>query len=68
MMKLIVGILLVGVDLGAYYYEESRRRARRMKELEAEEPFQTAFPGEEACPPDHPTVGTRRRNRKARPV
>ncbi len=36
MMKLIVGILLVGVDLGAYYYEESRRRARRMKELEAE--------------------------------
>ena len=35
-MRLIMGILLVGVDLGVYYYEESRRRARRMKELEAE--------------------------------
>ncbi|MBQ7268601.1 MAG: histidine kinase [Bacteroidales bacterium] len=35
-MKLIMGILFVGVDLGAYYYEESRRRARRLKELEAE--------------------------------
>lgn len=35
-MKLIMGVLLVGVDLGVYFFEESRRRARRMKELEAE--------------------------------
>ena len=34
--RLIVGILLVGVDLGAYFYVESRRKERRMKELEAE--------------------------------
>ena len=34
--KLIMGILLVGVDLGAYFYIESRRKERRMKELEAE--------------------------------
>ena len=31
-----MGILLVGVDLGAYFYVESRRKERRMKELEAE--------------------------------
>jgi hypothetical protein len=35
-MRLITGILLVGVDLGAYFYVESRRKERRMKELEAE--------------------------------
>ena len=35
-MKLIMGILLVGVDLGAYFYVESRRKERRMKELQAE--------------------------------
>ena len=35
--RLIMGILLVGVDLGAYFYMESRRKERRMKELEAEE-------------------------------
>lgn len=35
-MKLIMGVLLVGVDLGAYFYVESRRRERRMKELQAE--------------------------------
>lgn len=34
--RLIMGFLLVGVDLGAYFYVESRRRERRMKELEAE--------------------------------
>ncbi len=34
--RLIMGLLLVGVDLGAYFYVESRRRERRMKELEAE--------------------------------
>lgn len=31
-----MGILLVGVDLGVYFYIESRRKERRMKELEAE--------------------------------
>ena len=35
-MRLIMGVLLVGVDLGAYFYVESRRKERRMKELEAE--------------------------------
>jgi LytS/YehU family sensor histidine kinase len=35
-MRLITGILLVGVDLGVYFYVESRRKERRMKELEAE--------------------------------
>ena len=35
-MKLIMGILLVGVDLGTYFYVESRRKERRMKELQAE--------------------------------
>ena len=34
--RLIMGILLIGVDLGAYFYVESRRKERRMKELEAE--------------------------------
>ena len=34
--RLIIGILLVGVDLGVYFYLESRRKERRMKELEAE--------------------------------
>ena len=34
--RLIMGILLVGVDLGAYFYIDSRRKERRMKELEAE--------------------------------
>ena len=34
--RLIMGILLVGVDLGVYFFIESRRRERRMKELEAE--------------------------------
>ena len=36
--RLIIGILLVGVDLGVYFYMESRRKERRMKELEAETP------------------------------
>ena len=36
MMRLIMGVLLVGVDLGAYFYVESRRKERRMKELQAE--------------------------------
>ena len=31
-----MGILLVGVDLGFYFYLESRRKERRMKELEVE--------------------------------
>ena len=35
-MKLIMGVLLVGVDLGAFFYVESRRKERRMKELQAE--------------------------------
>ncbi|MBQ2544387.1 MAG: histidine kinase, partial [Bacteroidales bacterium] len=35
-MRLIMGVLLVGVDLGVFFYVESRRRERRMKELEAE--------------------------------
>ena len=34
--RLIMGILLIGVDLGAYFYVESRRKERRMKELEVE--------------------------------
>ena len=34
--RLIMGILLVGVDLGFYFYLESRRKERRMKEIEAE--------------------------------
>ncbi len=35
-MKLIMGVLLIGADLGLYFYVESRRRERRMKEMEAE--------------------------------
>ena len=35
-IKLIIGVLLVGVDLGAYFYIESKRKERRLKELEAE--------------------------------
>ena len=34
--RLIMGILLIGVDLGLYSYMESRRKERRLKELEAE--------------------------------
>jgi LytS/YehU family sensor histidine kinase len=34
--RLIMGILLVGVDLGVYFYIDSRRKELRMKELEAE--------------------------------
>ena len=34
--KLIMGILLIGVDLGAYFYVESKRKERRMQELQAE--------------------------------
>ena len=34
--RLMMGILLVGVDLGAFFYVESRRKERRMRELEAE--------------------------------
>lgn len=35
-MKLIIGVLLIGADLGAYFYVESKRKERRMKELQAE--------------------------------
>lgn len=35
-MRLVMGVLLVGVDLGAYFYVESRRKERKMKELQAE--------------------------------
>ena len=35
-MKLIMGVLLIGADLGIFFYVESRRRERRMKEMEAE--------------------------------
>ena len=35
-MKLIMGVLLLGVDLGAFFYVESSRKERRMKELQAE--------------------------------
>ena len=35
-MKMIMGILLVGVDLGAFFYVESKRKERRMQELQAE--------------------------------
>lgn len=35
-MRLIIGILLVGVDLGVYFYTESKNKERRMKELQAE--------------------------------
>jgi LytS/YehU family sensor histidine kinase len=35
-MQVAMGILLVGVDLGVYFYIDSRRKERRMKELEAE--------------------------------
>lgn len=34
--RLIIGILLIGVDLGAYYYVENRRREKRVKALLAE--------------------------------
>lgn len=34
--RLIMGALLIGVDLGVYFYIDSRRKERRMKELEAE--------------------------------
>ncbi len=34
--RLIMGVLLIGVDLGVYFYIDSRRKERRMKELEAE--------------------------------
>ena len=34
--RLIMGILLIGADLGLYSYMESRRKERRLKELEAE--------------------------------
>ena len=34
--RIIMGILLIGVDLGAYFYVESKRKERRMKELQAE--------------------------------
>lgn len=34
--RLIIGILLIGADLGVYSYIDSRRKERRMKELEAE--------------------------------
>ena len=34
--RLIIGILLIGVDLGAYYYVENRRREKRVKVLLAE--------------------------------
>ncbi len=35
-MKLIMGVLLIGADLGIFFYVESRRKERRMKELQAE--------------------------------
>jgi len=35
-MKVIMAVLLMGVGVGAFYYVESRRKERRMKELEAE--------------------------------
>ena len=35
-MKLIMGVLVIGADLGVFFYTESRRRERRMKEMEAE--------------------------------
>jgi len=35
-MKVIMAVLLIGVGLGAFFYVESRRKERRMKELEAE--------------------------------
>ena len=35
-MRIIIGVLLIGVDLGVYFYVESRRKERRMKELQAE--------------------------------
>ena len=34
--RLIMGILLIGVDLGAFFYVEARRKERKMKELQAE--------------------------------
>ena len=34
--RLMIGILLIGVDLGAYYYVENRRREKRVKVLLAE--------------------------------
>ena len=32
-MKLIMGVLLIGADLGIFFYVESRRRELRMKEM-----------------------------------
>ena len=34
--RLIIGVLLIGVDLGAYYYVENRRREKRLEALLAE--------------------------------
>ena len=36
LMKLIMGVLLIGADLGVFFFIESRRKERRMKELQAE--------------------------------
>ncbi len=36
LFRVIIGILLIGVDLGVFFYVESRRKERRVKELEAE--------------------------------
>ncbi|MCR5709859.1 MAG: histidine kinase [Bacteroidales bacterium] len=35
-MKLIIGVLLIGADLGVVFFIESRRKERRMRELQAE--------------------------------
>lgn len=62
MMKLIIGALLVGADLGVYFYSESRRKERRMKELQAEnQEMKAALSVKEADPvlhfkADHRTI------------
>ena len=35
-MDLLIGVLLLGIDLGVYFYLEYRRNERRMNELQAE--------------------------------
>ena len=35
-MKLIMGVLLIGVDLGVFFFVESKRKEHRMRELQAE--------------------------------
>lgn len=51
-MKLIMGVLLIGVDLGVFFYVESRRKEHAMKELRAEnQEMKAALVAQEASDP-----------------